>query len=148
MHAQGEGERARALYEEALALRRALGDRRGSGIVLGNLGGLAPQQGDLPRAERLFAEGLEEFRHLGEPRHIAWLLNNLAVEAMAGVGIASGPAAASDYERIVATARGQLGDEAFAAAWEAGRALPLEEAVAEALAAANDLAGATVLPVT
>ena len=44
---------------------------------------------------------------------------------------------ASDIERLVATARAQLGEEAFAAAWAAGRALTLEQAVAEALGEAG-----------
>ena len=40
----------------------------------------------------------------------------------------------SDYERQVATVRAQLDEATFAAAWAAGRALPLEQAIAEALA--------------
>jgi hypothetical protein len=40
----------------------------------------------------------------------------------------------SDYERHVAAVRTALSDQAFAAAWEAGRALSLEQAIAEALA--------------
>ena len=38
------------------------------------------------------------------------------------------------YERVVAAARAQLGEAAFAAAWAAGRQLTLADAVAEALA--------------
>jgi hypothetical protein len=38
-----------------------------------------------------------------------------------------------DYERIVATARAQLGEEAFAMAWAAGRAMSLDQAIAYAL---------------
>ena len=41
-------------------------------------------------------------------------------------------AVAAAYEADVATVRAALGEEAFATAREAGRALPLEEAVAEA----------------
>jgi class 3 adenylate cyclase len=40
----------------------------------------------------------------------------------------------SEYERHVAAVRAALSDEAFAAAWAAGRALPLEQASAAALA--------------
>lgn len=36
-------------------------------------------------------------------------------------------------ERTLAAVRGQLGDEAYAAVWAEGVALPLEQAVAEAL---------------
>jgi hypothetical protein len=38
------------------------------------------------------------------------------------------------YERTVVAARSALGEDAFAAAWEHGQALPLEQAIAEALA--------------
>ena len=44
-------------------------------------------------------------------------------------------AARATYERAVALARAQLGDEAFAAAWAAGVALSLDETIAEALPA-------------
>jgi len=47
------------------------------------------------------------------------------------------------YERQVATVRATLSPEAFETAWEAGRTLPLEQAVAEALA---DLSPAGTLP--
>ena len=39
-----------------------------------------------------------------------------------------------DHDRSLAAAQAQHGAPAFGAAWAAGRALPLEEAVAEALA--------------
>ena len=41
----------------------------------------------------------------------------------------------ADYDRHVSQARAALGEDAFAAAWAAGRALSTEAAVAEALAA-------------
>ena len=44
------------------------------------------------------------------------------------------PGSRATYERALAAARAQLGEEAFAAAWAAGRALTLEQAIAEALA--------------
>jgi len=45
-------------------------------------------------------------------------------------------------EQAVARARGGLGEPAFAAAWAAGRALPLAEAVAEALVIAPEAVAA------
>jgi tetratricopeptide (TPR) repeat protein len=45
----------------------------------------------------------------------------------------------SGIEQDVAEVRAALGESDFTAAWEAGRALPLEEAVAEALALADEL---------
>ena len=38
-------------------------------------------------------------------------------------------------ERLIAETRAKLGEDAFAAAWDEGRSLPLEQALAEALAA-------------
>ena len=46
----------------------------------------------------------------------------------------------SQHDRYVARAKADLGAAAFAAAWTAGRALPLEQAVAEARALATELA--------
>ena len=44
-----------------------------------------------------------------------------------------------DHDRAVAAARTTLGETAFAAAWAAGRALTMEEAVNEALALVSAL---------
>jgi hypothetical protein len=38
-----------------------------------------------------------------------------------------------DYERDIALARAQLGEEAFTAAWATGQAMSLEQAIAYAL---------------
>jgi hypothetical protein len=44
-----------------------------------------------------------------------------------------------DHDRVVAATRTALGETAFAAAWAAGRTLPVEEAVNEALARVSAL---------
>ncbi len=44
---------------------------------------------------------------------------------------------AAEYERTTAAARAALNAEAFAAAWEAGRAMTLEQAVSYALEPEN-----------
>ncbi|HWE64183.1 MAG TPA: tetratricopeptide repeat protein [Chloroflexota bacterium] len=61
---QGDYERATALHEEALALRRALGDRRGVAGSLGNLGTVAYRKGDFARATALYEEALALEREL------------------------------------------------------------------------------------
>jgi hypothetical protein len=43
------------------------------------------------------------------------------------------PADVADYDRTLAALRAALGEEAFAAAWAAGQAMSLDEAVALAL---------------
>jgi DNA-binding NarL/FixJ family response regulator len=50
-----------------------------------------------------------------------------------GLSIAILPDLRTDYDRYVAAARAQLGEDAFAASWAAGRALTLEQAITEAL---------------
>ena len=74
----GAYDRATTLLDEALALRRALGDERGIAVTLGNLGGVAMKMGDYGRADRLFAEDLAARRALGDMWGIASALNNLA----------------------------------------------------------------------
>ena len=68
---------ARTLFEESLALRRALGDRAGITRVLNNLGTVAFEQGDYAKARALHEEVLELRRILGVPRDIAFTLTNL-----------------------------------------------------------------------
>jgi hypothetical protein len=46
-----------------------------------------------------------------------------------------GPRQRASHDKYVAAVRAALGEEPFAAAWAAGRALTQEEAVTEALAA-------------
>jgi non-specific serine/threonine protein kinase len=75
---QSDYARARALHEEALAIRTALGDRQGISASLGNLGLIAYYQGDFPRARALHEESLALRRMLGDTRGIAASLSNLA----------------------------------------------------------------------
>jgi DNA-binding NarL/FixJ family response regulator len=71
-----------------------------------------------------------------EPERAARLWGT-AERLRAALGCRPAPAARATYERAVALARAQLGDEAFAAAWAAGEALePLPEVPAPAPALA------------
>ena len=54
--ALGEHELGREWLEEGLALRRELGDRRGVGMTLSNLGVLAARAGDLERGRSLIGD--------------------------------------------------------------------------------------------
>ena len=49
------------------------------------------------------------------------------------LGCRSAPAARATYEHAMAVARAQLGEAAFATAWEGGRALTVEQAIVEAV---------------
>ena len=73
---------------------------------------------------------------LGQPERAARLLG--AAEARReATDMARTMIASIEHERHVAATRAALGEAAFAAAYAGGRALPLEEAVAEALACAD-----------
>jgi predicted ATPase/transcriptional regulator with XRE-family HTH domain len=74
---QGEYVHAAALYEEALALRRMLGDRQGIASSLTNLGVVSDRRGDHERAAALYDEALGLNRELGDRLGEAKVLGNL-----------------------------------------------------------------------
>jgi predicted ATPase/DNA-binding CsgD family transcriptional regulator len=110
--AQRNGELAAALYGESLPLLLELGDRAGIALCLEGLAGVAGQAAEAERAARLFgsAEALREA-----------IDNPLS------------PAEGAEHEAAVDAARAKLPDEAFTAAWAAGRAMTLEQAIEYAL---------------
>ena len=143
---------AAARHTEALALARQLGRTNLEAFQLGDLGNVARRQGDLVRATALHRQALELKHALGARRQIAITLEDLAGVAGAegrGERAASLLGAASAVretigtpqivperlatEQAVAAARAALGEEAWAAAFTAGRALSLEQAIIYAL---------------
>jgi ATP/maltotriose-dependent transcriptional regulator MalT len=74
---QGDGERAKALLEESLALYRELGDHWGIAMVLHILGDVARYQGDDERARAFLEECLSVWEELGDKRSRAATLNIL-----------------------------------------------------------------------
>jgi predicted ATPase/class 3 adenylate cyclase len=148
----GNYARAAALYAESLALRRKLGYRRGSVAMIAALAEATLAQGDVARAHALSAECLNLALDLNYQQGIAWGISELASTAAVmgrferaarlwGAEEALREAAALPiwpdvqpiYDRAVAAARAQCGEAVFAAAWAAGRAMPLEQAIAYAL---------------
>ena len=72
---QGKYAEARRAYEDSLAVKREIGgDQRGEGVVLGQLGTLAMQEGDLPEAAERYRTALALFQRLREPamEAVAW----------------------------------------------------------------------------
>ncbi|HEU5099031.1 MAG TPA: LuxR C-terminal-related transcriptional regulator, partial [Roseiflexaceae bacterium] len=158
-YAQREMARALAYFEEALAFFRQVGSLPNVGGVaqtLLELGRVALTQGDDTRAAECFAESLGLHRELENLRDTAYCVEGLAgvagawrqasraarlfgaAEALREVaGIPLPPVLRADYERDIATVHAQLDEASFAAAWAAGRALPLEQAIAEALRVAS-----------
>jgi hypothetical protein len=117
---------------------------------------VARDLGDWTWTTELCAESLALFREVGDRHGVAWVLSNLAIvaqsrgawdaaarlfgvvdalrTALGSSSLSLSPAERSTYEAAVAATRASLGDEAFSAACAAGRALPLEQAIAEGLA--------------
>jgi DNA-binding CsgD family transcriptional regulator len=143
-------ERASELLEQSLSIWRALGSIAGPEAALVDLGRVVLAQGDSARARMLMAESRELCRGAWSTRPIVTYLEGLAsVAAMSGaptqaarlLGAAAAisesvaepppPGAHVTTARGVAVAQDQLGGEAFARAWAAGRALPLDQALAE-----------------
>jgi non-specific serine/threonine protein kinase len=150
--------RARGYLDEALALCHKSGAPAIQlVIVLNELGRLAFLEGDVVEASRRFGESLG----------LCWSTIDLwslpkALEGLAGVAVLTAqperavrllaaatalrdrtgaPVMIADrgyYEQIVQRSRQQLSSDHLATTWDAGRALPLEDVVAEALALADD----------
>lgn len=116
------------------------------------INGSAALAGDDTAAQAHLAESVALWRDTRDPWSIAWRLEALAqVAARQGQGaqaarlfgaaealLAAAGARFSDTDRVgyrdsVAGVRAQLGDEAFEAAWNAGRQMTLDEAIAYAL---------------
>jgi excisionase family DNA binding protein len=145
--------RGQALSEEALELARRLGDTFGIADNLYNLGQCALELGDAVGAIERYRETLLLTHQLGE-RHLASRTLDRIGVALHQTGLSRtaprlfGAAAAlreslgdtlfSAEDAIltqqVAQVRDALGEEVFAAAWESGRSLPVEQATAEAIA--------------
>ena len=75
---RGDLPEARALYEESLAVDRALGNARDVANALGNLAAVAAEQGDYGGARALQAEHLRLAQELGSPHGVAWALEGFA----------------------------------------------------------------------
>jgi DNA-binding CsgD family transcriptional regulator len=123
---RGEFAAAEALHRESLDLRWAMGTKEDVAHCLANFAALAARRGQHERAARLFG----------------------AAEAVqAAIGNTLKEPERTFYEQAMATARAGLEERVFAAAWAAGQALRIDEAVAEALTApATAGEGAAVPP--
>jgi predicted ATPase/DNA-binding SARP family transcriptional activator len=150
--ALGEVEMAKARCEEGLAISRALGDRAVTADALNTLGRIVSGQGNHQAARARFADSMALCRRLGIPTVLADCLEGFAVvlracgqferaarlfgsvEALRDVSRTPRmPWLGAQYAEHVAALHATLGEAAFAAAWEAGRATSLDEAIDEAL---------------
>jgi predicted ATPase len=148
---QGDLPASRALAEESLRLHRWAGDLFGTTDALHTLGRTAFAQGDLATAAASFLEALDNDEQVGNRTGMAIVIDNLAAKASTEgrhlralrLGGASeaikesagghAPPPLIDLPDPRVAARDALGDAAVvAAAWEEGRAMSLEQAVAYA----------------
>ena len=148
-------------YEEALAIWRENGDVEGQAFALTNLGNTALyRRRDAVQSGAHFRESLDIFVGLHDQRAIADCLCGLAGTAMldGDPGLAARLYGAADAIRseigsvvdanmaeleagMAAEVSQALGDEAYRAAWEAGREWSLDQAVARALGDERDHGG-------
>jgi non-specific serine/threonine protein kinase len=157
LHRVGDDGRAGELHEEAIRLTSALGDRLGEMYATNGLGFVVRALGDPARAAVLFRRSLDLARTIDNPWGIAQAMIGLAslaaaegdaettarllgtVEALRErMGFRFSPELLALRDDAVGVARTQFGEVGFAAAWDAGRALPFKQAVVVALAAAAD----------
>jgi predicted ATPase/DNA-binding CsgD family transcriptional regulator len=106
---RGDLRAARSSYQESLALTEALGEQVIASFDLVGLAGVAAAQGELRWAAQLWgaAEALRE-----------------------AIAVPLPPVDRTGYEQAVRGARAQLGESAFAAAWQEGRMMTPGQALA------------------
>ncbi|TMD69535.1 MAG: tetratricopeptide repeat protein [Chloroflexi bacterium] len=144
---QGNAVKARSLLEEGVLISREIGDRNIAWLLIG-LGSVAESLGDDSAARALYEESMaigrevgfdpNDVRHLegladvvvmqGNPAWAAriWGLTEALREAR---GAPIPPIYHRAYERSVAAVRAQIGEKAFAAAWDEGRMMTPKQAL-------------------
>jgi predicted ATPase/DNA-binding SARP family transcriptional activator len=154
---QGDFVAARTFHEQCLALNREHHNIGGVAWSLNNLGDAYCELGDLPAAQAAPGASLRRFYDLGHRRGVVACLTGLSllevrkqssnpqslVRAATLLGATESireaigyPISAVDqsyYDRHVALLHASLSPKVFDAAWTAGRALSLEQAVSFAL---------------
>jgi predicted ATPase/class 3 adenylate cyclase len=149
---EGDVEGAVALLEECVASFRTVVRTEGLAWTLHHLAEALAWRGQTGRAWTLLREALTLQQSLGNALFIAQSLEVAALlsrqqharSAIRLLGAADAPRAhlgaplppgeRNGYDHNLAAIRAQLDEATFTAAWKAGQALTLEEAVAEALA--------------
>jgi hypothetical protein len=155
--ARGEHDRAEERLEAAVTLGRALDSKGTLSAAFAIMGELALTRGEMATATRHYREGLVlgwegDFAagmtynlhglvwlgsHSGKFAPVVRLVG--ALDALAGKVQSLPGLVTATREEDVAKMREALGEEAFIAAWEAGRALPMQEVVTEGVALADEL---------
>ncbi len=159
----GDLARARPIMEEALLLTRNLGGQADPATVFHSVGEVRRAGGDFEGAEAAYREGLALAWDGGVRIGVVDCVEGLGILALVSgkleraahlLGAAEtqrcetnlpiDPHLHAEHSQTVFALRKALGEAAFTAAWDAGRALSLEEAVTEALALADAITGEAV----
>ena len=147
----GEGERSRAVYEDNLRRARETGNDRIEASTLGALAMIALDEGRVEDANSMLKSSLRIHDELGDlldtavdlcrfasvlerqgrAAPAACLLSSFETQGT-GIGVRRSSVAELN-EATLAAIRAQLDDDALAEAWERGRMLTIDEAVAFAL---------------
>jgi non-specific serine/threonine protein kinase len=149
---RGDYGAARARYEEALVLYKRVGNTSSVIANLCNLGAVAYYEDNYKGARSYYAEALSMAQVLGHKAHTVLILDGFAALAMkySNPQLAARLSGAADHLResigyqleaadllfhdsYVADLRADLGEVAFAAASELGRAMKLDQAIVLAL---------------
>lgn len=147
--ARGDHSAARGLFEESLAIYRALGLGRFIGLVCFSLGDVVRAQGDHIGARRLVHEGLTILSGVGERLAIPSTLDSCAhlafdegeVKSAARLSGAATRLRESSHTSVWPAVQrtrqlwltAALGDEEFPTAWAEGQAMTDEQAIGYAL---------------
>jgi ATP/maltotriose-dependent transcriptional regulator MalT len=146
---EGETARAESLAQASLTIFREIGAQWFVALALYVLGRVEVQRGEMIAARSWYLQSLEISLELGDKFFTPFYLEGLAdVLAAQGeltraaqlwgaaealrqeIAVPLHPVDRARYEQAVATARAQLGEKAFAAAWAQGRTMPLEQVLA------------------
>jgi len=140
---------AQESYKESLALGRAIGDRAIVALACHNLARVLLAQGETVQAANCFRESLVLDELLGDVVSVVATLEEVA-KALSSTGDQQGaatllgaasvvrdemsvplsPVSRADHEQLLGAVRTALGNEQFAAAWDAGTKLNLSAAAA------------------
>ena len=146
---QGDSSSARAQIEKSILLYKEIGQRRVLAESLAILARIVLAQGERTKARVLYDESQEIARKLNhmwliatclegragiatEESQLAWAaqLWGAADSLRETIGVPIPLIDRTDYERSVTTVRTRMGEKDFEAAWEAGRAMTPEQAMA------------------
>ena len=148
---QGDYAQARSYYQESLSLSERTGQRMNIFWGTVNLGYVELQRGEQEQARQTFQEARQFFQEAGSRIGIIYTLEGLATLAARqgqleravqllgwadavrqAIGDARPPVEQAGIDRDLEPIRAQLGPAAFAAAYEKGKALTMDQAIAYA----------------